>query len=224
MTGSFDDHTQGSVDQDDLPPADPATALRLIREQQTEAARRLNPNRLYYYVPWGLAWLIGFGLFFLRFGPDGRVFVRLPTWLPLTALLVLLAAAALISGIASVRAYSQVAGDSSRRGAWYGLAWVLGILGLSMTLGRVTEHLPNEQAGLLWAGAMVGLTGTLHLAGGAVWLDWNLFTLGVWINVINIVGLIAGPGWHALVIALAGGGGMLLAGVFWVRNRPRSVR
>jgi hypothetical protein len=219
VTGSFDnEHVE---DHDELPPADPAAALRLIADQQAEAARKLRPNLLWYYWPWGLAWLIGFGLFFLRFGPDGRVFVDLPTWLPLLGLLALLIAAAVISGIASARVYGQVTGDSNRRGRWYGLSWSLGFASVMVVLGRVAPHLSEDIAGLLWAGVTVGLTGALHIAGGAIWLDRNLFRLGVWISVINIAGIIAGPGWHALVIAVAGGGGMLLGGAVIESHRRR---
>ncbi|WP_422772813.1 transporter [Plantactinospora sp. WMMC1484] len=220
MTGNFEhepiDH------RDELPPPDPAAALRLIADQQAEAARKLNPNLLWYYWPWGLAWLIGFGLFFLRFGPDGRVFVDLPSWLPLLTLLGLLIGAGIVSGIVGGRTYGQVTGDSKRRGLWYGLAWGLGFSGISSVLGQVSDQLPDDAAGLLWAGVTVGLTGALHMAGGAIWLDRNLFRLGVWISVINIAGMAAGVGWHALVISLLGGGGMLAAGVlFLLRDRRR---
>ncbi|MEE6261188.1 transporter [Plantactinospora sonchi] len=223
MTGNFEyDEVD---DNDERPPADAAAALRLIVEQQAEAARRLSPNMLFYYWPWGLAWLIGFGLFFLRFGPDDRVLVTLPAWLPLPALLALLVAASLVSGFASARTYGRVSGDSNRRGAWYGISWGLGFATLSTVLSRISPHLPDDLSTLLWAGATVGLTGALHIAGGAVWLDRNLFTLGAWISVINIVGVVAGPGWHALIIALGGGGGMLLVGavVELRRRRPSPV-
>lgn len=210
-------------DDDDTPPADPAAALRLIQEQQASASRQLYPDLRFYYWPWGVAWLVGFALFFLRFGPDGRVFVDLPEWLPLTVLFTLLAGAGAISGIAGARAYGQVTGDSNRRGAWYGIAWFLGYLTMAVTNSQISDHLPEDLAGLLWAGSAVGLTGALHLAGAAVWLDRGLLVLGTWIIVINVVGLLAGPGWHALVIAVAGGGGMLIAGtVTWGRNRART--
>ncbi|MEO3748508.1 transporter [Plantactinospora sp. B5E13] len=217
-----DDHGV-APDHDERPPVDAAAALRLIVEQQAEAARRLRPNMLFYYWPWGLAWLIGFGLFFLRFGPDNRVFVALPGWLPLATLLALLVVASLVSGLGSARTYGQVSGDSNRRGAWYGLSWGLGFATLTVVLSRISPHLPDDLGTLLWAGATVGLTGALHMAGGAVWLDRNLFTLGAWISVINIVGIIAGPGWHALVIAIGGGGGMLLVGAIVERRRPRAT-
>jgi hypothetical protein len=207
---------------DDQPPGDPAATLRLIREQQAEAARRLNPDLRLYYWPWGIAWLLGFGLLFLRYGPHGRVFVDLPAWLPLTTLFVLLVTAGVVTGIAGAKAYGQITGDSSRRGRWYGFAWFLGYATMSVTLSRVSDSLPEDLAGLLWAASAVGLTGALHLAGGAIWLDRNLFVLGVWVTVINIAGVLAGPGWHALVISVAGGGGMLVAGTLvWLRTRDR---
>jgi hypothetical protein len=212
-----------SLEHEDRPPADAADALRVIQVQQAEATRRLNPDVRFYYWPWGLAWLIGFGLFFLRFGPGGRIFVNLPGWLPLTTLFVLLAVAGAVSGIAAARAYGQIAGESSRRGAWWGLTWLAAYAGMATILGRVSANLPEDLEGLLWAASAVGITGMLHMAGGAIWLDRNLFALGVWVTISNIVGVLAGTGWHSLIVSLAGGGGMLLAGtIAWMgtRNPP----
>ncbi|MFC7549130.1 transporter [Plantactinospora sp. GCM10030261] len=210
-----------TLNEENQPPASPAESLRLIQEQQAAAARQLIPDLRAYYLPWGLAWLIGFGVFFLRYGPDDRVFVDMPAWLPLAVLLALLVTAMVVSGVLSAKAYTQVSGDSSRRGGWYGSAWFLGFATLAVTLARVSGDLPDDQAGLLWAGATVGLTGALHMAGGAIWLDGKLFALGVWISIINLIGVIAGPGWHALVVSVAGGGGMLLAGVLAGLARSR---
>ncbi|MEH1167795.1 transporter [Micromonospora sp. CPCC 205539] len=197
---------------DNLPPTDAAAALRLIQDQQVATARRLEPDARLVYWPWGVAWLVGFGLLFLRFSPDDRVLLRLPDWLPLTALFALLVLAGAVQAVASARAYGQVTGDSSRRGIWYGCSWALGQVSVYAALGRVTEYLPPDLATLLWSATAVGLTGALHMAGGAIWLDRDLFRLGVWISVINLAGTFAGPGWHALVIAVAGGGGILVAG------------
>ncbi|MFC3503801.1 transporter [Micromonospora krabiensis] len=205
---------------DDLPPTDAADALRLIEAQRAAAASRLQPDARLVYWPWAVAWLIGFGLYFLRFSPDGRVLVRLPGWLPLTVLFTLLVAAAVAQAVASARAYGQVTGDSAQRGRWYGYAWALGSLGIYAGLGRIAEHLPHDLAGLLWSATAVGLTGALHMAGGAIWLDRDLFRLGAWISVINLAGTFAGPGWHALVVSVAGGGGILVVGAL-ARRRQR---
>ncbi|WP_405428206.1 transporter [Micromonospora sp. NBC_00617] len=208
---------------DDLPPSDAATALRLIRDQQAATVSRLEPDARLLYWPWGVAWLVGFGLFFLRYSPDGRVLVRLPDWLPLATLFTLLVAAGAIQAVAGARAYGQVTGDSAQRGRWYGWTWALGSVSAYAAVGRVSEHLPHDLTALLWSAAAVGLTGALHMAGGAIWLDRDLFRLGVWISVINVVGVIAGPGWHALVISVAGGAGILIAGtIARLRQRRRS--
>ena len=79
--------------EEDLAPASAADTLRLIEEQRSVAERSLTPDPRLIYWPWGLAWLVGFGLFFLRFGPNDRVFVNMPAWLPLSTLYVLMIAA-----------------------------------------------------------------------------------------------------------------------------------
>ena len=121
-------------------------------------------------------------MFFLRYGPDGRVFVDLPEWLPFVVLITLIVAAGAVAGIGSARAYRHIEGDSSRRGLYYGLAWSIGFASLFTVAGRVTEYVPDDLQGLLWAGIAVGLTGVLHMAGGAIFLDRYLFALGLWIS------------------------------------------
>ncbi|WP_434742508.1 transporter [Micromonospora sp. SH-82] len=208
---------------EDLPPKDPADALRLIDEQRTTAARRLEPNPLVYYVPWGSAWLIGFGLLFLRFPPTDEPLVDMPGWLPLATLFTLLGTAGVITAVAGIRSQGHVAGSSARRGAWYGWSWPLAFLTLFAAASQVSDTLPPDLTGLLWSALSVGISGILLMAGGAVFLDRGLFLLGVAVIVVNLVGTFAGPGWHSLVVAVAGGGGMLLTGlVTWPRCRPRS--
>lgn len=198
----------------------PVEAQRLIREERAAAHRSLSPDPRLLYWPWGVAWLVGFGLLYLRHGPDDRALVAMPGWLPLATLFTLMAVALLISGVSGARAVRHVRGESSAKGAQYGFAWFLGFAGISVTAGRVSDHLPPEQVGLLWAGLSVGFVGAMYLAGGAIWGERDLAILGVWVAVINVVGVVAGPGWHSLVIAAAGGGGLLVAGAI-ARYRSR---
>ena len=203
---------------DELPPADPAESLRLIARERAATGRQLTPDPRLLLWPWGLAWLIGFGVYFLRFGTDGRVFVDLPEFLPLTVLLGLIAVAGIITGVAGARAGRQVSGPSSRQGAMYGFTWSVAFIGMAVLLSRISDLLPVPSANLLWAGAMVALTGALHMAGGALWNDRTGYILGIWISVVNVVGILLGAGWHALIVAVLGGGGMIVAGfVAWLR-------
>src|SRR5690606_14908023 len=165
---------------DERPPANPAESLRLIEQERAAAERGLGAHPLAFFGPWGVAWLAGFGLIFLRFGPDGRVFVSMPPWLPVLGLFALLLGAGVVSGYLAGRAFRHIRGQSSAQGAMYGLSWLLAFLGMGTTLPRFAGHLPEAEAGLLFGSVAVGLTGALHLAGSAIWRDRSLFALGAW--------------------------------------------
>ncbi|WP_328464382.1 transporter [Actinoplanes sp. NBC_00393] len=199
---------------------DPAEALRLIQREQANLERELTPDPRWMFWPWGVAWLVGSGLFFLRYGPGGRVLVDMPDWVPMVALIASIVIAGTITGVVGMRSGRQISGPGSRQGAMYGFAWSAGSTGLAIVIARVSDALPEHLVGLLWGGGMVTLVGTLYMAGGAIWNDRNMFVLGAWINGVNIVGVLIGPGWHALIVAVAGGGGLLVAGlVGWLRLR-----
>jgi hypothetical protein len=204
--------------QDDAPPASAEESMRLIREQRARTGRSLVPDPRLMYWPWGIAWLVGFGLLYLRFGPDGRVLVNMPVGLPLTTLFVLMGGALVVTTIGGVRAGRHVSGESSVKGLTYGLTWFFGFTGLGVTAGYLSDFLPEAQVGLMWAAFSVNLVAVLYIAGAAVWSDRSMLVLGIWMMVSNIAGVLAGPGWHSLVISLAGGGGVLVAGlVAWLR-------
>ncbi|MET0420042.1 MAG: transporter [Actinoplanes sp.] len=205
---------------DDLPLGDPAESLALIERERANIERDLTPDPRLMLWPWGIAWVVSFTVFFLRFGPDGRVFVDLPGWLPLLLLAVLTIAAGITTGIVGARAGRQVTGPTSRQGMFYGITWSVAFTVFSVLFSQFSPLLPEDMVGLLWAGGMVGVTGVMYMAGSALWNDRTMFVLGAWICLIDVVGILAGPGWHSLIIAVAGGGGMLAAGTIgWLRLR-----
>jgi hypothetical protein len=207
-------------DPDERAPASPEETLRLIEAERAAAQRNIQPDPRLTYVPWGVAWLVGFGLLFLRLGPDGRVFVAMPAWLPLAVLYVLLIAAFVVSGVTGARAGRHVRGVSSVQGLRYGVSWAAGFAGVVVIATRYSDRLPDQEVVLLWSGLSVAVVGVLYIAGAAIWQSRDMFVLGMWITVVNIGGFLAGPGWHSLAISLAGGGGMLVAGfVEWLRWR-----
>jgi hypothetical protein len=207
-------------DPSERAPASPAEALRLIDAERADVQRGLTPDPRLTYVPWGLAWLLGHALMFLRFGPDERVLVAMPVALPLIVLYVLLIIALVVSTRAGVRAGRQVVGVSSVQGRRYGLAWVAGFGGVAAIASRYSGMLPPADVGMLWAALSVAVVGVLFMAGAAIFQARDMFTLGAWITLVNIGGVLAGPGWHSLVISVAGGGGLLVGGfVAWGRWR-----
>jgi hypothetical protein len=194
--------------------------------QQHEFVATIRHNVRLMHVAWGTAWLVGFGLVFLHNGPHDKPIVGgLPGWLPLTVLFVLLVAAGVVTVLLGVRVFGGADGDTLRRGKWYGMAWLIGYLGLVLTIGTVTHGMTSDQAGLVWGATATGLTAVLHLAGSAIWLDRAQFRLGVYVIVVNFVAAGAGAGWQSLILAVAGGGVMVVLGVRgWSRSaRSRSV-
>jgi len=205
---------------DDEPLGDPADSLALIARERANLVRDIVPDPRWMYWPWGIAWLFGFGLLFLRFGPGGRVFVDLPAWLPLTLLSLSFMAAGAVTGAVGARSALQTRGPSSRQGLMYGLTWGISFFGMSLLFAQFGDAMPDDKLSLLWAGGLVALAGALHMAGAAIWNDRPLFVLGAWTSVTNVAGIVAGPGWHSLIVAIAGGGGMLLFGLLgWLRRR-----
>ena len=197
---------------EDETPFSAADSLRLIEEQRSTTQRSLTPDPRLLYWPWGIAWLVGFGLLFLRFGPNGRVFVDMPVWLPLSTLYFLMIVAFVVSGVAGARASRHMSGVSSLTGALYGWSWFLGFAGFITLAVRLSPHLSDDWNGLLWAAGSIGVVGLMYLNGGAIWRSRDLFVLGLWITAVNILGVIVGPGWHSLIISLGAGAAMIISG------------
>lgn len=204
---------------EDAAPASPADSLRLIQAQRAAAARSLIPDPRLMYWPWGFAWLIGFGLLFLRHGPDERSYWDIPAWMPLAVLYVLIVVALAMTTVAGVRANRHVRGESSTQGLMYGLSWFGAYASVAAIAIHYSDQLSAPEVGLLWAALSVAVVGVLYLAGAAIWQAREMFVLGAWLTICNIAGVIAGAGWHSLVIAIAGGGGMLVMGLIaWLRR------
>jgi hypothetical protein len=128
---------------DEAAPVGAAESLRLIEAQRDAAVRSLSPDPQLIYWPWGLAWLIGFGLLFLGHDPHEQVRVNTPDKLPLVTLFALMIIAFLVSGLTGARANRQISGDSSIRGLRYGLSWLAGFSGNAVVCAHVSKFLSS---------------------------------------------------------------------------------
>ncbi|MEV0143626.1 MULTISPECIES: hypothetical protein [unclassified Nonomuraea] len=199
-------------------PAGPAETLRLIEEQQAATVRRLRGEPLLLFVPWGVAWLIGFTALFLRFGLDGRPLAPISQMQAVGVLQGAQVLAGAFVGFGIARMSGQVRGDSSARGTMIGFTWLAGMV-LVFAIGiRISLVLPEEEAQLLWAGTSLLVVGVIYMMTAAVWLNWPMFFLGAWTISVNVVGIMLGAGWHALLIAALVGGGFVGTGI-WLRWR-----
>ena len=136
-------------------PASPAETMRLIQAARAAAQRSMRPDPRLTYVPWGVAWLVGFGLLYLRHGPNERVLVPMPSWLPLAVFYALLLVAFVVSARAGVKAGRHVRGESSVRGMQYGFSWFAAFAAVAVIATRVSGLLPGPEVVLLWSGLSV---------------------------------------------------------------------
>jgi hypothetical protein len=211
------DDTGARLDEDSPLTAEESWAL--IQRQQQEVHRRLGVNVALFYGPWGAAYLLGFGSVFLTY--RSAVPWRLPGTLAAVITGVLFAAAVVVSVVYGTRAGRGVRGPSRVVGAMYGWAWTLGFCALAaVNIGVTRLGLPADAVTLLWSGSSLLLVGVLYLAGGALWQDRFQYGLGVWMLVTGAGSVLAGVPGNFAVLALAGGGGLLLTAGYFTLRRP----
>ncbi|HUR03624.1 MAG TPA: hypothetical protein VM347_13865 [Nonomuraea sp.] len=197
----------------------PEETLRLIEEQQAATVRRLRADPLFLYVPWGVAWLVGFTCFFLHYGLDGKPYAPISQTQALTVLMIFQLIAGSLAAYELTRMHTGVRGDTTAKGAMYGYTWFAGMVAMSVIAIRVGPMLPEAESGLLWAGISLLVVGVLYMAGGAIFLFWPMFFVGVGISAVNALGVLLGPGWHALLTAVLLGCGQIVVGLWWRRRR-----
>jgi hypothetical protein len=192
-----------------------ADALAAIDDAQHRTSRSLHPSPLGMFVPWGLGYLVGFGGVWLAIRgvlPDGVI----------TVLLVVASVVPMISTTATLARSSRgVSGPSRRVGMLYGGAWVLGFAALVVINVRIgTLGVPGPTLSLIWSGSALLLVGLLYLAGGALWNHVPQYVLGVWTLATAVATVVVGYPTNFAVLALAGGGGFVVLGV-WMHLRSR---
>ena len=211
-----------SDDADADRPLSAGESMALIEREQREVRRRLRVNVALFYAPWGAAYLLGFGSVYLTY--PSALPVRLPGPAGGIVTGVLFAVATVASAVNAARGGRGVRGPSQMVGAMYGWAWPLGFGALAVINSRVIGfgRLSADAASLLWSGSALLLVGALYLAGGALWQSPPMYALGVWMLVTGALSVLAGVPGNFLVLALGGGGGMLLTAVYFTVRPPRS--
>ncbi|MDF2710337.1 MAG: hypothetical protein K0R62_5989 [Nonomuraea muscovyensis] len=167
---------------------------------------------------WGVAWLLGFGTLFLHYGLDGEPYLPISQMQAVGVQLCLQVLAGAVAAYGITKMSGRVRGDSSARGMMYGYAWFAGMMLMVVIAMRMSPQLPPDESGLLWAAVSMLVVGVLYMAGGAIWLDWTMFFVGVCVLAVDAIGVLLGAGWHALLAAVFLGGGFLAVSV-WPRRR-----
>lgn len=175
------------------------------------------------YAGFGLAYVLGHGASAVSMGPDPLI--ALPAWLPITLLGAGLAAGSIFATIAAVRAQRGAGQHDILSGKLLGLSWMsaftalfLAITGLAAQLG-----LPDLPM-LLWPTLAGFLVGVLYLGEGAARRNVLHYVLGTWLALTSTASLLLDVPHLFWVLAVAGGGGFVVATVLESRRIARTRR
>ncbi len=198
-----------------------AESLAMIEHQRARVGRELDINPVVLYATWGVTWVLGFTAFALV----AADVVAAPWWVGAVVFFGLLLAAMVVTGVHIGRATRGVRGVSAEVGAMYGWSWALGFAALTaINSGLINMGLTDQQIAVLWPASSLLIVGVLYLAGGALWRDRLQFGLGVWVLITDAASVFAGVPANYVVLAVAGGGGFLVAAAwFAVRRRHSDV-
>ncbi|MBX9244528.1 hypothetical protein ICW40_06865 [Actinotalea ferrariae] len=203
---------------DDDAPLDPELVAQIVADQRARVRSAIDVEARVLFGAWGVAWLLGFGALWVAESQEAAPFGEGVALAVFGALL--LAAGGVTAWHLTVRTRG-VHGTSAVQGAMYGWTWFvtfLGVFALPQALERAGASGDVQTTVMTVVPALV--VGALYMAGGAMWGDRTQFTLGAGIGVVTAVAALVGLPHMLGVMAVAGGGGMLLtAGVDAVRRR-----
>ncbi|MFS0701437.1 hypothetical protein AB6N24_15815 [Cellulomonas sp. 179-A 4D5 NHS] len=190
-------------------PLDLAESLAIIQAQRTRVRDQVAPDPRILFGAWGLAWFVGYLVLWASASsepsghPDGTAF----------AVFGVLLSGALAATIAHIaRRSAGVRGASARSGAMFGWTWTIGFSAVVLTMIGLTRAGASwEVLALGWNALSALVVGVLYAAGAAMWEDWRMFLLGAWIALVAGATTLLGVPGSYLLMALAGGGGMLTA-------------
>jgi hypothetical protein len=194
-------------------------ASAIMQEARDRARRALVVKRPVLLVVWGAAWMVSDGVIWLSV--RGQRPYNGPTPAALATLVMVIAAATVFAVIYLGRAGSGVGGLSVLQRRILLLSYLGGYVAL-FTLEAAIDHAGASRAVLAVYGAAapILLVALIIAASAAVFLDWSLLGLGLWLLAVAAGSGFAGPVTVWAVSALAGGGALLVMAVIGLgRNR-----
>jgi hypothetical protein len=183
-------------------------ALAIVDNGRRLAAASLYPGPTPILAAWGCTYLVGFGALWLTAGRHGA-FASWGAALVLGGLGVLASAVA-VARIA--RLGRGLAGPSRRSAVMFSWCWPAALAGVfAFDLGLSRQGIPEATQSLLWPGSFLLVGAVLFLTAGVLFGDLAQFGLGLWSLAVAAGSTFAGRPGNFAVLALAGGGGLLVA-------------
>jgi hypothetical protein len=200
----------GDAQIDELTEVTARDALTVIDERQRQSRASLFPGPAPILAAWGCTYLVGFSVFWLSVHRN-----VIASWVAVVILGGLGVVASAVSLARMTRLGRGVQGPSRRSAKMYSWCWPVSLVAvLAFDLGLTRHGLPESTSSLLWPGSFLLVLAVLFLCGGVLFSDRTQFGLGVWSLAVAAASTFAGwPGNYA-VLALAGGGGLLVASAF----------
>lgn len=192
-------------------------ASAILQEAQDRARRALVVRRPVLLAVWGAAWMVSDGAVWLSV--RGQRPYSGPTPAALATLTLVIAAAAVFAVIYIGRAGAGVGGLSVLQRRILLLSYLGGYAAL-FTLEAAIDHAGASRAVLAVYGAAapVLLVALIIAASAAVFLNWSLLGLGLWLLAVAAGSGFAGPVTVWAVSALAGGGALLVMAAAGLRR------
>ena len=215
MTERYDD-----PDLDEAPPsADEAFAL--IREQQSALERDQLSGIPWMLGVWGVAWSVGFLALWSAYD-GGNPWFRIPLPIAAAVFAVLLIGSAVVSAVIGMRLNRGVRGPSNFSGAVYGIAWPIVALGAYLIgVALAVNGMDRTLQSLFFPAIYALVAGCMYVMGAAIWRSIDQLVLGMILIVAGTVAPFFGAPTNNLVMALVGGGALLISGLVMQLNLRR---
>ncbi len=192
-------------------------AALIMQEAGDRARHEFRLSHRASFTFWGVVLLCGYGSMWLTLrgqrpfhGPNPGAF----------AAVTLLASGAALATVAQARSETGVGGVSAVRRRIHFLSLIAGLAGMFALEGALYRAGASRTVITVFeAAAPILVAGLFYLASSALWLDWPVSGLGLWLVAVAAGGAFAGPVGIWAVGSLAGGLAFLLVAAFEPRLR-----
>src|SRR5215469_16228717 len=199
---------EAAAGRDDETTMGVAEAAVIMQEEGDRARRQLRVSHRATFTIWGLGLLLGYGTIWLAVR-DQRPFHGLPP--AAFAVAALLSTASIMTGVAQAQADSGVGGLSAVRQRIHFLSVLAGLAAMFVLEGALAHAGASRSViGVFEASAPILVAGLFYFTTSAVWLDWPVLGLGIWLLAVAALGGFAGPSGVWAIDALAAGLAYLL--------------
>lgn len=201
-------------------PLDPREMLALIQGETATVRRALEGQTPIYYFVWGIAWLVGY-LVYWAGSPGSGSPIELPFLPAVIVFGTLIFAAAVTSAIVGIRSNRGLKGTSEWVGTIYGLSWpILGGAIAFIGVALIRQGMTHDLATIYFTSAYAILVAALYLAGAMLWHSLDQLVIAIILAIAATVTPMFGYPGNLLAMALIAGPALLAGGVIAViRNR-----